>query len=86
MDIWKAWLIESLPIHYIIPLILVLSGTFFLGDYLYESVQESKEVIAEVVEEISHIDLLHLDDVDGNPTDIKVAYTVDKDITRAMRI
>jgi hypothetical protein len=86
MDIWKAWLLESLPIHYIIPLLIVLSGTFFLGDYLHSIVEDSKEVVVEVIEEISHIDLLHSDDASEQPTDIKVAYTVDSDITRVMRI
>lgn len=87
MDMWKAWLLESMPIHLIIPLLLVLSGTWYFGDMLYDRVQDSKEIIVEVLEDVSHFDLLHSDDdaVEETPL-VEVVYTVDKDVTRVMRI
>lgn len=87
LEQWKGWISSALPLEYIIPFVLVLAGTFFLGDYIRDIIKEPKEVVVEVVESVSSaIDVLHLGNDVEEPTAIQVAYTVDQDITRVMRL
>lgn len=52
--IWSEWLSVAFPLKRIIPLTLFIIFFYFLGDYGYEAVQESKEVVIEIVDETSH--------------------------------
>lgn len=52
--LWSEWLSAAFPLQRFIPLVVLIAAAFFLGDFAYDTVQESKKAVVEVVSETSH--------------------------------
>jgi hypothetical protein len=48
LEIWREWLLAALDWRYIVPLVAILT-TCFIGDQIYDHVQEGKAAVAEVI-------------------------------------
>ena len=52
--LWSEWLSAAFPLQRFIPLVVLIAAAFFLGDFAYDTVQESKKAVVEVVSGTSH--------------------------------
>lgn len=86
--LWSEWLSAAFPLHRFIPLIVLIAGAFFLGDFVYDTVQESKQAVVEVVTETSHkIDKYVYGTEATTPSKTEViVHEVGQEATRVLRI
>lgn len=87
LEWWKECIIEALPLQYILPLVIILSGMYFLGNYVYSFYIDSKEVVVEVIDDIAHSDYASWKDVADDPLQVSEAvYKINQETGRVLRI
>lgn len=61
-DYWRDMIAEAMPLTVILPLLLIGSLLFFAGDLAYDAWMESREIVVETVDTISHSELFGWED------------------------
>lgn len=54
MEYWKEVILESFPIHIVLPMILIGSFLFFGASFAYDMWREGREVVVEAVDTVAH--------------------------------
>jgi hypothetical protein len=86
--LWSEWLSAAFPLQRFIPLVVLIAAAFFLGDFAYDTVQESKKAVVEVVSETSHKLDKFISDVEVQVPSITEAtvHEVGQETARVLRI
>lgn len=88
-DYWRTWLAEALPLGYVIPFIVILSGAWLLGDHLHTMYIDYKTTgeVSEVITEAPKPRTIAWENVAGNLTELpEEVHTVSQEASRVQRI
>lgn len=89
LEWWRAQLVEALPIQYVLPLFIILSGLWIGADYFHGVYKQSQAavVLQEAADEVKHFSKISWEDVQDKPILVStVLHTVQQEPERVLRI
>lgn len=89
LEWWRAQLAEALPLEYVLPLLIILSGLWFGADYFYSVYKSSAaaELIHEVAEDVKTHSVVSWEDVRDEPMKVsEVIHMVGQEPARVLRL
>jgi hypothetical protein len=76
MEYWKAVILESFPLHIVIPMIIIGAFLFFGGSFAYDVWMEGREVVVDVVDTVSHNEWLGWEEESATPISTGIRHMV----------
>tara|TARA_R110000851_G_scaffold333530_1_gene514814 strand:+ start:8197 stop:8469 length:273 start_codon:yes stop_codon:yes gene_type:complete len=89
LEWWREQIMLALPLHLILPIIIVMSGLYIGADYFYTAYKESQvsEVIQEVADEVKAFGVISWQEVQDEPVQLsEVLHTVGQEPSRVQHI